>query len=213
VVDVDPRAQRSRDALVAAVYRLASERDVEAIAVTDVTSAAGISRDTFYRHADDAVDLLARALHGELSEALAGFHDMPVDTPDGRSVFEAPARVLIEHVRDHAEVYRQTPGGRLAGRLRQVLVDISADILAGHLRRHPEIAPEDIDLDNPVVFGMTVAYAAGGTVAAVESWLADGMTLSVDEAVAVLLAAAPRWWLGSAPVVRRGARPGARPGR
>ncbi|MTD16436.1 TetR family transcriptional regulator [Nakamurella sp. YIM 132087] len=195
---MDPRARRSRAALADAVYRLAAERDIESISVTEITAAAGVSRDTFYRHADDPVDLLARSLHEELAGALGVFRELPAGSGSGESVFAAPARVLIGHVRDHAAVYRQAPGGRLSGRLRQVLLDVSADILARHLKRHPGIAPEDIDLEDPAVFAMTVSYAAGGTVAAVEAWLAGGMVLPVDDAVAVMLAAAPRWWLGVA---------------
>jgi AcrR family transcriptional regulator len=194
---MDARARRSRTALVDAVYRLASERDIDDITIADVATASGVSRDTFYRHAADPVDLLATALHAELAESLAGYHAMPVDGDGSESVFAAPARILLSHVAEHAAIYRRAPAGRLSGRLLSVLIEASTAIIGTHLRRHPEIAPPDVRFDDETVFSMTVAYAAGGTVAAVTAWLQAGMPQGIDEAVRVLLAAAPRWWLGS----------------
>lgn len=41
---------------------------------------------------------------------------------------------------------------------------------------------------------MAIAYAAGGTVAAAEAWLAAGDLDDIERAVHVMLSASPQWW-------------------
>ncbi|MBH0052742.1 hypothetical protein I6E74_00985 [Salinibacterium sp. SWN139] len=217
---MDARTRRSRDALVAAAYALAEQRDIATISVTDITNASGISRDTFYRHACDPVDLIATALHAELAEAIEQFGDLldPAETaafshatepaPDARAnqnastttlsttnhVFAGPTRVFLSHVRTHATLYRMAASGSLSGRLRSVLIEPAREILADHLRRHPEIVPTELAPLSETTFAMAVAYAAGGTVAAAEAWLLTGDLDDLDGAVHAVLAASPQWW-------------------
>ena len=200
---MDARTRRSRDALVAAAYALAEQRDIGSITVTDITNASGISRDTFYRHASDPVDLIATALHAELAQALSEFGDLlesPGSTPDDGyratddHVFAGPARVFLTHVRTHATLYRMAASGSLSGRLQSVLIEPAREILTGHLRRHPEIVPAELAPLSASSFAMAVAYAAGGTVAAAEAWLITGDLDDLDGAVHIVLAASPQWW-------------------
>lgn len=225
---MDARTRRSRDALVAAAYALAEQRDIATISVTDITNASGISRDTFYRHASDPVDLIATALHAELAQALREFGDLLVtdaqsppvpdataassgsdsDAGSARSsdsrgpgsastahhVFVGPTRVFLAHVRTHATLYRMAVSGSLSGRLRSVLIEPAREILADHLRRHPEIVPADLAPLSETTFAMAVAYAAGGTVAAAEAWLVTGDLDDLEGAVHAVLAASPQWW-------------------
>jgi AcrR family transcriptional regulator len=200
---MDARTRRSRDALVAAAYSLAEQRDIGSITVTDVTNASGISRDTFYRHASDPVDLIATALHAELAHALREFGDLlepasalsELSRPaNDEHVFAGPARVFLEHVRTHATLYRMAASGSLSGRLQSVLIEPAREILAAHLHRHPEIVPAGLAPLSESSFAMVVAYAAGGTVAAAEAWLVAGDLDDLDGAVHVVLAASPQWW-------------------
>ncbi|MBH0007953.1 hypothetical protein [Salinibacterium sp. SWN1162] len=215
---MDVRTRRSRDALVAAAYALAEQRDIATISVTDITNASGISRDTFYRHACDPVDLIATALHAELAEAIEQFGDLldPAETaavshtaepaPGANAnasttalsttnhVFAGPTRVFLGHVRTHATLYRMAASGSLSGRLRSVLIEPAREVLADHLRRHPEIVPAALAPLSETTFAMAVAYAAGGTVAAAEAWLLTGDLDDLDGAVHAVLAASPQWW-------------------
>ncbi|WP_010204613.1 TetR/AcrR family transcriptional regulator [Salinibacterium sp. PAMC 21357] len=213
---MDVRTRRSRDALVAAAYSLAEQRDIATISVTDITNASGISRDTFYRHACDPVDLIATALHAELADAIEQFGDLldaadaaafshaAKPAPDANAsattfsttnhVFAGPTRVFLSHVRTHATLYRMAASGSLSGRLRSVLIEPARQILADHLRRHPEIVPAALAPLSETTFAMAVAYAAGGTVAAAEAWLLTGDLDDLDGAVHAVLAASPQWW-------------------
>lgn len=72
----DPRARRTREALVSALVLLAHGRRYREIRIDDILSASGVGRSTFYEHfagkdallvaaMDDALALLARAALGE----------------------------------------------------------------------------------------------------------------------------------------------------
>ena len=45
---------------------------------------------------------------------------------------------------------------------------------------------------------MFAAYAASGTVGAIEAWLVSGDLDDTDAATQAILAASPEWWLGRA---------------
>jgi AcrR family transcriptional regulator len=200
---MDARTRRSRNALVATAYALAEQRDIGEITVTDITKVSGISRDTFYRHASDPVDLIATALHTELADALGQFGDLlnsatahsePRPLSSDNHVFAGPTRIFLTHVRTHATLYRMAASGSLSGRLRSVLIEPVREMLAVHLRRHPEIIPVDLAPLSASAFEMAVAYAAGGTVAAAEAWLTSGGLDDLDGAVDIVLAVSPQWW-------------------
>ena len=72
----DPRFLRSQERLRAAVLELAAGRSAESITVAELCRAAGVTRDTFYRHAESPVALLVAAL-GERFEAAAVAHQDP----------------------------------------------------------------------------------------------------------------------------------------
>lgn len=61
----NPRAERTRAALIAAGRRLYSERPVDAVTVDDIVQAAGVGKGSFYNHFTDR-DALVRAISGEI---------------------------------------------------------------------------------------------------------------------------------------------------
>jgi hypothetical protein len=67
-------------------------------------------------------------------------------------------------------------------------------MLAEHLLRRPEIVPLGIAPHDGTAQSMAIAYAAGGTVAAAEAWLAAGDLDDIERAVHVMLSASPQWW-------------------
>ncbi|SDQ12612.1 transcriptional regulator, TetR family [Microbacterium sp. cf332] len=175
---------RSREALRRAALDLAAGRPVAELSVAEVCRAAGVTRDTFYRHADAPVSLLADALRAELDSVLTGIGDL-----DSLSTAEG---LLLDHVRAHVDVYRGALQPSLAAPVRDVLERVVAAGLEEWLERHPEIEPPAID-DLPSR-AIAVAYAAGGTVAAIEVWLRSGAA-DVTWATRAILAASPEWWL------------------
>ncbi|WP_305783242.1 TetR/AcrR family transcriptional regulator [Symbioplanes lichenis] len=189
---MDPRYRRSRVALRHAVYRLAEQRPITEVTVTELCREAGVTRDTFYRHAGAPLDLLADVLREDL-EAIAGDH------PDLSGGFGAGAgmragvRALCEHVAGHAGVYRNAARPHLLGPLRDVLETVVRRSLEAHADAHPEILPPEARAPEDV--RVLAAYAAAGTVGALEVWL-ELDPLSVQRGERLIVAGSPAFWHG-----------------
>ena len=72
----DPRAQRSRAALEAALRECIGERDLSQISISDITKRAGVNRSTFYEHYCDMHDLAASACTAVFDELVAAASDL-----------------------------------------------------------------------------------------------------------------------------------------
>jgi AcrR family transcriptional regulator len=65
---MDARIERTTGSLRAAILRLASEQHVDSLTVSQVAAAANIHRATFYDHAKNPAQLLARVIREELAD-------------------------------------------------------------------------------------------------------------------------------------------------
>ena len=65
----NPRAERTRAALIAAGRRLFCERPVDAVTVDDIVQAAGVGKGSFYNHFTDR-EALVRVISGEIRAAV-----------------------------------------------------------------------------------------------------------------------------------------------
>lgn len=185
---MDARYRRSRDALREAVYRLASRRPVEDLTVSEICRAAGITRDTFYRHGSSPVDVLTQLLAEELDAQLEPDPDRPLD----RAGFRRSERALLGHVAKHADIYRLAAQPALVASLRSNLERVISAHLLEYVRRFPDTIPDELGRD-PEASRVVVAYAASGTVGAIEAWLA-GPDLDVDRGARLIVAASPSFW-------------------
>ena len=110
---MDPRITRSRAALHEAVIALAGEQALDDITVADITTRAGVNRSTFYQHFSDKGELLADALEAAVDAATAPLKAMgPAEPTD-----PMPPALLtyLEHIRDHASLYRRVLGDHGSG--------------------------------------------------------------------------------------------------
>ncbi len=193
---MDARSRRSRSALVDAVYRLTVEKGIDHLTVTDVAAEAGVSRDTFYRHTADPIELLCGALQEELSDSVSAYLAMPVETGGNESVFLAPAMAVMEHMRDHCEIYRQAPGSKDGARLTGLIETAARQVIETHLDNHPEIVPEQLRPMTDAVRQMALAYASAGATASFFAWIASDDLDDVRHYANVVLISGPEWWLG-----------------
>jgi hypothetical protein len=173
---MDPRQLRTRRALTEAIIELASSRPTDSLSVSEVAERAGISRDT-------------------LEEDLAAL-EMP--TEGGEQAFGQAERQLLQHVADHATIYRNALVHGSERHVRDMLVSYISGALERYVDEHPEILPEGIRaLEQPHTRNVAIAYAASGTVGAIESWLRDAETEQLDVAATAeaIVAASPSWWV------------------
>ena len=182
---MDARARRSQEKLRSAVISLAAATPITEITVSAICREAGVTRDTFYRHADSPIDLLADALSAEIDDAM-------VILPKAEGIGDGE-RALLGHVQRRADVYRGAMHPLLAAPVRS---NLERSIRAGlelWLQLHPDIVPV-VFVDDEPAMRLAIAYAASGTVGAIEEWLRSQDT-DIERAVEIILAASPEWWL------------------
>ncbi|WP_278236908.1 TetR/AcrR family transcriptional regulator [Isoptericola sp. AK164] len=186
---MDPRQERTRSSLRSAVLDLAAHRPVGSLSVTEVARAAGITRDTFYRHAASPVELLATVLEEELRRI-----DPP--TRGGADEFVRAETRLLQHVAARREIYRRALVEGAEGRVRQVLQAVLAARLGEYLQDHPQDAPAVPDgLGDDVTREILVAYSAAGTVEAITAWLrAGGDEDDIPALARTIVAVGPPSW-------------------
>jgi len=192
-VAMDPRQRRTRDRLHAAVLRLAAERPVTELSVTEVAAAAGVHRSTLYEHAASPADLLQQALLAELDELREQLLERS-DQDVARAVTEITEGVL-RHVERYAAVYRRGLG---AGSGEASL----HPMLSGHFRessrRLRELARVEVrvpvpGVDDDVVADIAGRFLADGTVGAIEGWL-EQPELRVEDFMRMYVRLVPDWW-------------------
>ncbi|WP_353808875.1 TetR/AcrR family transcriptional regulator [Agromyces sp. SYSU T00194] len=189
---MDPRQARTRQALRSAVLELVERMPLADVSVTDAARAAGISRDTFYRHATGVGDLLAQALGAELDVSVAEF---AAARGTDRERFEIAERALLAHVARHRAVYLHALAPRLAAEVRLMLLEHVEVPLRAYLAEHPEVAPvPDGELAGDALYALYAAYGAAGTVGAIEHWLLGGATGDADDIARGVLAVSAQWW-------------------
>ena len=96
--DMNPRAARSRDAILEAFRQLMREKDYDKITVRDIFKRAGVGNGTFYRHFSDKEDLLTYAATLDLAgvyEAMEG-----AGSPYNESA------ASFRYIAEHPEMFR-----------------------------------------------------------------------------------------------------------
>jgi AcrR family transcriptional regulator len=143
----DRRVRRSRAALMAAAVRLVSERGATAIAVTDLTEAADVSRKLLYMHFGDRDGLLVAAAVDLVERELLA-QPAPEDL---RSRMLALAR----HFAEHRAFYRPMLTGSCAFAMARAMNGLYSSLTRS-------------TLDDLAVF-----FASGAT-GLLNEWLIDG---------------------------------------
>ncbi|RKR76567.1 TetR/AcrR family transcriptional regulator [Frondihabitans australicus] len=191
---MDPRAQRSRDRLTRAVLAFADAGRLDDVSVSELAREAEVTRDTFYRHASSVTDLLTIAIGEKLEEfGAAAVTEMPPRS-ELAAVLRASEPALLQHIVDHANIYRTALAGDNAAPVYRTLLRFLAGNIATGLRAYPDIAPLPPEQMDDTAILMVSTYSAAGFVAAVREWLMLGDLSDIDRAGEIIAASAPEWW-------------------
>lgn len=161
----DPRAERTRAALLAAVVNVVQERGTTEIPLTEVAKAAGVSRQGAYLHYRDLSQLLLDAaielLRSEVEPPAAGEHP------------RATTLRMTTHFARHRTFYRAMLSGRCAYALHLAVLDF--------LRASPPEGVRALEASTARDFG---DFVTGGAGTIINAWVLDPDDDSTPEQLA-----------------------------
>jgi AcrR family transcriptional regulator len=209
---VDPRSARSAQALAAAVVELASTQEVTTISITELCRRAGVTRRTFYNHAQTPVELLRRVLTDELDQ-VRSHHMKDLATQNDHDlsrIVRISLTDIITHVRAHRRIYRQSDTGRIHPELYQLLSDhfrhAVRETINTSARQIPELPGYDLS-HREAAAELYSAYVAHAYAGVIEASLGHPATDETEFIVDLIISALPPWML-----VKRSAEPDQQPG-
>ncbi|MEW2346592.1 MULTISPECIES: TetR/AcrR family transcriptional regulator [unclassified Streptomyces] len=167
----DVRVRRTWARLSEAVLRLAAERPVEEVAVSDLVRAAGVNRSTFYKHASSPADVLARVLYAELDEIRAAWiAETAAPTPPEPGTWHGATAALAEHVLRYEAVYTVGLVGQRSPVLHRLLAEHLRTSVRVYVARDPGVLPEGA---GPAEWRADAwsRFVAQGQVGVMEAWL------------------------------------------
>ena len=141
---IDPRIERTREALRGALMALIEEKGFDAISVQDITERARINRATFYLHYRDKQDLLLRA-----SEAVFDRLAVEAGPIDRENLdFQKPPQqlvVIFQHLAKYQDFYRAVLGKSgvpaFAARMREYLAVFTQERMKNLYVIYPKTDP------------------------------------------------------------------------
>lgn len=164
----DPRAQRSRASIIAALVELVETQPVAEISITRVVEAAGITRPTFYQHFPDITTAVQSAGFERLAAAFPVPEPGPARMTDAelRERIVAHAAPVLRHLAEHLGFYRQV----LASAIGVGFFDNLVSFVASRIL--PELASE-AGQPEPLQQNVRTVIAAGMTWLVLR-WVAGG---------------------------------------
>lgn len=183
----DPRSTRTRDALIGAITAALDDGGADLPTITELCSAAGVSRPTFYQHFGDIPSLVSEAALAQVESLFADVsYDPAVDGWQG--VLRDTVGSLLRGLTLRRTFFRRV----LAGSTAHVAQEKVIDYLTGRLLTHSPLS----EAQTPGAGGrarQTATFLAAGTTWLLTSWiLEDASPDSVDDMatqIAALLSA------------------------
>ncbi|WP_433356263.1 TetR/AcrR family transcriptional regulator [Microtetraspora malaysiensis] len=160
----DPRAQRTRARLRAAILDLAADKELGAITMAEVARCAGVNRATVYLHFPDVDALVTDAMEDTIAQIARAAALCPRDAPPDRA--PEPLIDLFEHVAARATLYGRMLGAQgsalFATRMRERLTaELASRFVAGSRPGGFDDVPAD----------MHATYLAGALTGVIAHWV------------------------------------------
>jgi AcrR family transcriptional regulator len=174
---IDPRIERTQEALQGALMSLIEEKGFDAISVQEITERARLNRATFYLHYRDKQELLIRtseAVFDSLAEEAGTIID-----PENLAFQKPPQQVVIlfQHLAKHRDFYRIVLGRSgvhaFAARMREYLATFTQQRIASLHTLYPAAVPilDDIFISE---------YVAGALMGIIIWWLDNDLPHSPE---------------------------------
>ena len=173
---LDPRIERTQEALRSALMALMEEQGFDAISVQDIAERARLNRATFYLHYKDKQDLLVRASEAAFDRLIA--EAGPID-PENLDYQKPPRQVvlLFEHLAKNRRFFRSVLGRpgvpAFAARVREYIAAFTLRRIASLHVFYPAAAPilDDVFISE---------YVTGALLGIVTWWLDNDLPHSPE---------------------------------
>jgi len=176
----DPRVARTRDALFAAVHRLAAQGSTE-FGVSDIVREAGVSRSSFYSHFASLQDLAAQ-LQKRAFEDIAAQERSERGSPDS---MRASQERLVAHYAENRILYATVLALPLSHEAHTSAATTMATLIEERLA--------ETDIPAGVVPALASTYIANAAIGLLIAWVRGDVTATSPEIVDHLLALMPTW--------------------
>ena len=172
-MSIDPRQERTREALRKGFLRCLEDASFESISITDIARASGIARQTFYLHYSekDAIlhEYLESFLRRERTEFAAAVEDR--QGHDARAAIAEVFQRMLTRIQEEAVLFRLVIGGRAGGRLRDRVREHQRYVNQLFLRSQGPVNLPEAELH------LVASFCAGGVLDLLERWLSGGMEI------------------------------------
>ena len=133
--DMDKRASKTRDAIIAAWMALLPEKKNQRITVTELAKRANIARKTFYLHYETPEDVMRDASRRKLEELLAileqkGFFENPFDT---ETLFQCLNELMEPNIDFYRQLSRGTPDSYFWSELKRMMIRLITEIYGSRM--------------------------------------------------------------------------------
>lgn len=194
----DPRYVRAQLALRTAIFTLASTKRAEDITVSELSTAAGVSRGTFYSHAASPAELLAKSLIHEMKPSFSAIGSLLSKTQrDYMLRWRAIYVQLFQHVQQHAAIYQHIfldkPESVVLGYISAYFREAVGEYVHEFARYNGETARELNKTVTTLWVTMAIEQQVHNTIAMLTAWIETGMATTPETAVNTFMTLAPPW--------------------
>lgn len=190
----DPRFQQVEAKLRAAVVEMARVKAAEHINVSELAAAAGISRTTFYKHAESPAALLARVIIDQLRPSLDPLTALlSTAGPDYLLRWRDHFVSFLLSIKEDPELYRRVFDSETDVVVRSLVSKYLESVYHAYVKEF--VAKVDDDFLTDLWVEMAASQQVHNTIVVISAWIRTGMRDSADAVAATYLSIAPPWQL------------------
>ncbi|MET0239919.1 MAG: TetR/AcrR family transcriptional regulator [Sphingobium sp.] len=181
---IDPRQQRSAEALRGGLLRLLERKSFDQIMIKEICKEAGVHNATFHRHYVDKDALLHHVAKDEIDRLVA------FSLPSGHGL--EGYRVLCNYVRDHRTLWRALLNGGAGATMREQYVHVSRSVAADYKMTQSWL-PHDLSvICSTVLIIETISWWLSLDDGDEESCTCDELAVMLDKLVSATVTGATR---------------------
>lgn len=151
----DPRAVRTREALLSATVDLLATQPAHELSVTSIVRAAGVSRQVFYEHFTDRDAVVLAAGREMFEPAYREF----ADSFDSGSSYPDQVAKLFGRLAEREDAVRNLLDSPAQGKLNQIVQDLLLAPIRTELAEH--LAAANVQVDDAKLEDTAIFLAAG----------------------------------------------------